>query len=137
MGEEMSRIGGRTHDAPQPAGPYSQSARIGGVVAAAGQGGFDPVTAELVGDGVAEQTRRALKNVAAVLAANGATLEDVIRTGVFLTDTDDFEAMNEVYRTMFSEPYPARTTVYVGLPAGMKIEIDAIAVLAGSSSLAY
>jgi 2-iminobutanoate/2-iminopropanoate deaminase len=56
---------------------------------------------------------------------------------VFLTDTDDFEAMNEVYRTMFSEPYPARTTVYVGLPAGMKIEIDAIAVLAGSSSLAY
>jgi 2-iminobutanoate/2-iminopropanoate deaminase len=132
----MSRIGGRTDDAPKPVGPYSQSARIGAVVAAAGQGGFDPVTGELVGDGVAEQTRRALKNVAAVLAANGATLEDVIRTGVFLTDTDDFEAMNEVYRTMFSEPYPARTTVYVGLPAGMKIEIDAIAVLAGSSSQA-
>ncbi|MGH2787791.1 MAG: Rid family detoxifying hydrolase [Actinomycetota bacterium] len=131
----MSRIGGRTDDAPKPVGPYSQSARIGAVVAAAGQGGFDPVTGELVGDGVAEQTRRALKNVAAVLAANGATLEDVIRTGVFLTDTDDFEAMNEVYRTMFSEPYPARTT-YVGLPAGMKIEIDAIAVLAGSSSQA-
>jgi 2-iminobutanoate/2-iminopropanoate deaminase len=64
----MSRIGGRTDDAPKPAGPYSQSARIGAVVAAAGQGGFDPVTAELVGDGVAEQTRRALKNAAAVLA---------------------------------------------------------------------
>jgi reactive intermediate/imine deaminase len=130
----MSRIGGHTDDAPKPVGPYSQSARIGAVVAAAGQGGFDPVTGDLVGDGVAEQTRRALKNVAGVLAANGATLENVIRTGVFLTDTDDFEAMNEVYRTLFSEPYPARTTVYVGLPAGMKIEIDAIAVLEGSSS---
>jgi 2-iminobutanoate/2-iminopropanoate deaminase len=130
----MSRIGGLTDDAPKPAGPYSQSARIGAVVAAAGQGGFDPVTGELAGEGVAEQTRRALENVAAVLAANGATLEDVIRTGVFLTDTDDFEAMNEVYWTMFSEPYPARTTVYVGLPAGMKVEIDAIAVLSETSS---
>jgi 2-iminobutanoate/2-iminopropanoate deaminase len=72
--------------------------------------------------------------VVAALAANGATLEDVVRTGVFLTDTDDFEAMNDVYRTTFSKPYPARTTVYVGLPAGMKVEIDAIAVLSGTSS---
>jgi 2-iminobutanoate/2-iminopropanoate deaminase len=130
----MSRIEGRTDDAPKPVGPYSQSARIGAVIAAAGQGGFDPITGELVDAGVAEQTRRALENVAAVLAANGATLDDVIRTGVFLTDTDDFEAMNDVYTTMFSDPYPARTTVYVGLPAGMKVEIDAIAVLSGTSS---
>jgi 2-iminobutanoate/2-iminopropanoate deaminase len=133
-GEEMRRIEGRTDDAPKPVGPYSQSARIGAVLAAAGQGGMDPVTGELAGEGVAEQTRRALENVTAVLAANGGTLQDVIRTGVFLTDTDDFEAMNDVYRTMFSEPYPARTTVYVGLPAGMKVEIDAIAVLSATSS---
>jgi 2-iminobutanoate/2-iminopropanoate deaminase len=125
----MPRVEGRTDDAPKPVGPYSQSARIGAVVAAAGQGGFDPVTGELAGEGVAEQTRRALENVAAALAANGATLEDVVRIGVFLTDTADFEAMNDVYRTVFSEPYPARTTVYVRLPPGMKVEIDAIAVL--------
>jgi 2-iminobutanoate/2-iminopropanoate deaminase len=130
----MSRIGGSTDEAPKAVGPYSQSARIGAVVAAAGQGGFDPVSGELVGEGVAEQTRRALENVAAVLAANGATLEDVVRTSVFLTDTDEFEAMNDVYRTMFTEPYPARTTVYVGLPAGMKVEIDAMAVLSETSS---
>jgi 2-iminobutanoate/2-iminopropanoate deaminase len=130
----MSRIEGRTDDAPRPVGPYSQSSRVGAVVAAAGQGGFDPVTGELAGEGVAEQTRRALENVAAALAANGATLEDVVRIGVFLTDTDDFEAMNDVYRTMLSEPYPARTTVYVGLPAGMKVEIDAIAVLSETSA---
>ena len=130
----MSRIEGRTDEAPKAVGPYSQSARIGAVVAAAGQGGFDPVSGELVGEGVAEQTRRALENVAAVLVANGATLEDVVRTSVFLTDNDEFEAMNDVYRTMFTEPYPARTTVYVGLPAGMKVEIDAIAVLSGTSS---
>lgn len=127
----MSRTEGRTAEAPAPAGPYSQSVRIGSTVAAAGQGGADPTTGELVGPGVAEQSRQALANVAAVLAASGASLDDVIRVGVFLTDTDDFAAMNDVYRSVFSEPYPARTTVYVGLPDGMKVEVDAIAVVDG------
>jgi 2-iminobutanoate/2-iminopropanoate deaminase len=127
----MSRTEGRTAEAPAPAGPYSQSVRIGSIVAAAGQGGADPTTGELVGPGVSEQSRQALANVAAVLAASGASLDDVIRVGVFLTDTDDFAAMNDVYRSVFSEPYPARTTVYVGLPDGMKVEVDAIAVVDG------
>jgi reactive intermediate/imine deaminase len=105
--------------------------RIGSIVAAAGQGGADPATGELVGPGVAEQARQALANIAAVLAACGASLDDVIRVGVFLTDTEDFAALNDVYRSVFSEPYPARTTVYVGLPDGMKVEIDAIAVVDG------
>jgi 2-iminobutanoate/2-iminopropanoate deaminase len=125
----MSRTQGRTAEAPAPAGPYSQSVRIGSIVAAAGQGGADPATGELVGPGVAEQTRQALANVAAVLAACGASLDDVIRVGVFLTDTEDFAALNDVYRSVFSEPFPARTTVYVGLPAGMKVEIDALALV--------
>jgi 2-iminobutanoate/2-iminopropanoate deaminase len=125
----MSRAQGHTDEAPAPVGPYSQSVRIGSIVAAAGQGGFDPVTGELVGPGVVEQTQQALANVAAVLAASGASLDDVIRVGVFLTDTDDFTALNDVYRSVFSEPHPARTTVYVGLPDGMKVEVDAIAVV--------
>ena len=127
----MSRAVGRTNEAPAPVGPYSQSMRIGLIVAAAGQGGSHPVTGELVGPGVAEQTRQALANVAAVLAASGASLDDVIKVGVFLTDPDDFAALNDVYRSVFSEPYPARTTVYVGLPDGMRVEVDAIAVLDG------
>jgi 2-iminobutanoate/2-iminopropanoate deaminase len=127
----MSRTQGRTAEAPAPAGPYSQSVRIGSIVAAAGQGGADPATGELVGPGVAEQARQALANIAAVLAACGASLDDVIRVGVFLTDTQDFAALNDVYRSVFSEPHPARTTVYVGLPDGMKVEVDAIAVVDG------
>ena len=127
----MSRAQGRTAEAPDPAGPYSQSVRIGSIVAAAGQGGADPATGELVGPGVAEQARQALANIAAVLAACGASLDDVIRVGVFLTDTQDFAALNDVYRSVFSEPHPARTTVYVGLPDGMKVEVDAIAVVDG------
>ena len=127
----MSRAEGRTNEAPAPVGPYSQSMRIGSIVAAAGQGGSDPVTGELVGPGVAEQSRQALANVAAVLVASGASLDDVIKVGVFLTDPDDFAALNDVYRSVFSEPYPARTTVYVGLPDGMRVEIDAIAVVDG------
>jgi 2-iminobutanoate/2-iminopropanoate deaminase len=127
----MSRAQGRTAEAPAPAGPYSQSVRIGSIVAAAGQGGADPATGELVGPGVAEQARQALANIAAVLAACGASLDDVIRVGVFLTDTQDFAALNDVYRSVFSEPHPARTTVYVGLPDGMKVEVDAIAVVDG------
>jgi len=126
---------GRTAKAPSPAGPYSQSARVGHIVAAAGQGGFDPGTGELVADDVAAQTRRALANVQAALDANGASMDDVIRVGVFLTDVEDFSAMNEVYQQAFSEPFPARTTVYVGLPGDMKVEIDALAVVAETAAL--
>ncbi|MBX5442614.1 MAG: RidA family protein [Solirubrobacteraceae bacterium] len=126
----MPRHAGRTDLAPPPAGAYSQSVRIGPIVHAAGQGGHDPVTGELPAD-VAEQTRRCLRNVEAVLQASGATLDDVVRCGVFLADPDDFPAMNAVFEEVFTPPYPARTTVFVGLAGGMRVEIDALAVVEG------
>jgi 2-iminobutanoate/2-iminopropanoate deaminase len=82
----------------------------------------------VVGDTVAEQTAIALKNVAAVLAAAGASLEHVVRCGVYLNDINDFAEMNAAYREMFPDPLPARTTVGVALP-GFKVEIDCVALL--------
>jgi 2-iminobutanoate/2-iminopropanoate deaminase len=124
----MSRQKGQTTEAPAPVGPYSQSIRSGQLVATAGQGANDPRTGELAPD-IVSQTRQCLKNLTAVLAASGATLEDVIRVGVFLVEQSDFESMNAVYREFFKEPLPARTTVYVGLPGDLRVEIDALAVV--------
>jgi 2-iminobutanoate/2-iminopropanoate deaminase len=125
----LTREAGVTSAAPQPIGPYSQSARIGRLVHAAGQGADDPATGELAGPDIESQTRQCLRNVEAVLAASGASLDDVLRVGVFLVHPSDFAGMNEVYRTVFSDPPPARTTVYVGLPGELRVEIDALAVV--------
>ena len=125
----MARQAGVTSAAPQPIGPYSQSARIGRLVHAAGQGADDPATGKLAGPDIESQTRQCLRNVEAVLAACGASLDDVLRLGVFLVHPSDFAGMNEVYRTVFSDPPPARTTVYVGLPGELRVEIDALAVV--------
>ena len=122
------RIEGNTDQAPRPAGPYSQSLRIGAIVHTAGQVGVDPETRQ-PRDGVEAQTRQALENVRAALAASGASMDDVLRVGVFLTRAEDFQAMNRVYQEFFSAPYPARSTVYVGLNPGLLVEIDALAVL--------
>ena len=127
----MARVTASTDDAPTPAGAYSQSARVGNVVWASGQVGIDPATGELAGADVQAQTRQALANVAAVLAASGAGLDDVVRVGVFLTTPDDFGAMNEAYGAFWGADPPARTTVSVGLPGQLQVEIDAMAVLAG------
>jgi reactive intermediate/imine deaminase len=127
----MSRTEGRTDAAPTPSGPFSQSVRIGGVVAAAGQVGNTPDGTVL--DGVGPQTRQALANIAAVLAASGAGMDDVITMRVFLTDVSHFGEMNAVYAEAFDEPYPTRTTVYVGLPQGLLVEIDALAVVEPTS----
>jgi 2-iminobutanoate/2-iminopropanoate deaminase len=127
----VARIAGSTDGAPAPVGAFSQSARVGSVVWASGQGGFDPRTGELVGDDVGPQTRQSLRNVEAVLKAAGATLEDVVRVGVFITTPEDFTAMNEVYAQFWGDVVPpARTTITVGLPLpGMRVEIDAMAVV--------
>jgi reactive intermediate/imine deaminase len=127
----MPRNAGVTDRAPKPAGPYSQSVQIGQLVHAAGQGADDPATGQLAGDDIATQTRQCLTNLREVLAASGASLDDVIRVGVFLAHKEDFEGMNAVYTEFFSSPPPARTTVYVGLPGALRVEIDALAVLAG------
>jgi len=123
----MPRSTSTTDQAPAPAGPYSQHARIGSIVAAAGQAGFLPDGTLL--KGVGEQTRQTLNNVLAVLAAGGAGEQDIISVRVFLTDVSQFEEMNAVYETVFSDPLPARTTVYVSLPPGLDVEIDALAVI--------
>jgi len=122
-----------TADAPAPVASYSQAVRKGNVLQVAGQGPVDPATGAFAGTTVAEQTRQTLRNVQAILRAAGADFDDVLMMRVYLTDVADFAAMNEVYSTFVGDgvtaPFPARTTVYVGLPAGMLVEIDALAVL--------
>ncbi len=78
---------------------------------------------------IAGQTQQTFRNLNATLAATGASLDDVIRVGVYLVDMSDFEPMNEVYEESLDEPYPARTTLFVDLPSEMKVEIDALAVI--------
>jgi reactive intermediate/imine deaminase len=97
------------------------------MVFSAGQSGHTPDGQ--LSDDVGDQTRQCLANVLAVLESAGASESDVVKVGVYLTDIAHFAAMNEVYATVFDSPYPARTTVYVGLPPGMLVEIDAVAVL--------
>jgi reactive intermediate/imine deaminase len=117
-----------TERAPRPAGPYSQAVKRGNILALAGQVGIDPRTSELV-EGIEAQARVALTNLGSVLAEAGASFDDLVMLRVYLTDTDDFSAMNAVLAEFVPETMPARTTVYVGLPAGMLIEIDALAVV--------
>jgi 2-iminobutanoate/2-iminopropanoate deaminase len=121
-----------TDQAPTPPARFSQGVRKGPVLQVAGQVGFDPATGAPVGPGLAEQTVRTLRNVQAVLEAGGATWQDVVMVRVYLTDTAHFAELNRVYDEWFARidgPPPARTTVYVGLPAGLLIEVDALAVL--------
>ncbi len=121
----MTRQVSTSPDVPPPAGPYSQLVRAGDLVFLSGQGPARPDGS--MPEGAAEQTRQCLTNLLTVLATVGATEADVIRVGVFLTEQADFPAMNQVYGEVFGEPYPARTTVYVGLPAKMRVEIDVVA----------
>lgn len=128
----MSRIGSTAPGTPPPAGPYTPAVRIGSVVAGSGQVG---ITADgTVLDGVGAQTRQAFTNLLAHLASAGASADEVISVRVFLTDVAHFDAMNDVYRGFFTDPYPARSTIYVGLPHGLLVEIDAMAVLSDNGS---
>jgi 2-iminobutanoate/2-iminopropanoate deaminase len=95
-----------------------------------GQIPVDPVNNEVVPGGIRAQTKQVLQNLQAILNAEGASLQHVVKTTIYLQDLDDFKAMNEVYATYFTEPYPARATVQVAaLPRGVLIEIEAIAYL--------
>lgn len=123
----MARATHPTPNAPPPSGSSSQHARVGSVVAISGQVGVTPDGSVL--DDVAKQTAQALRNVLAVAEAAGAHEGDILSVRVFLTDSEHFEEMNEVYATFFSAPPPARTTVYVGLPAGLLVQVDALAVV--------
>lgn len=125
----MSKSAVSTDKAPQPAASYSQAVRAGNILQVAGQGPGDPATGKLVGDTVGEQTEQTMRNVEAILEAAGASLDDVVMMRVYLTSRDDFAGMNEVYGRHVAEPFPARTTVFTGLGAGMLVEIDALAVV--------
>ena len=115
----------QTKNAPAAIGPYSQAIKANGFVYVSGQIAIDPETGEFLSGGVAEQTHRALKNLAAVLEAAGSSLDQVVKTTVFLADMKEFVAMNEVYATFFSGPPPARATVAaLGLPRDARVEIE-------------
>jgi 2-iminobutanoate/2-iminopropanoate deaminase len=118
-----------TDKAPTPVASYSQAVRHGNLLFLAGQGGFDAATGRLVGDDIGEQTRQTLRNLQYVLEAAGGSWDDVVTVRVFVTEHAEFAGMNAAYSEFFSEPFPARTTVFCRLAPGMKVEIDAIAVL--------
>ena len=121
----------KTDQAPGAIGPYSQAVAVDGWVFCSGQIPIDPTTGELVSGDIAAQTDQVLKNVAAVLAAAGGALSDVVKTTVFLADMGDFAAMNEVYARHFGDHRPARAAVAVRtLPKNVSVEIEAIARLA-------
>jgi 2-iminobutanoate/2-iminopropanoate deaminase len=112
----------------KPVGPFSPAVRTEQAIYVSGQVGEDKATGRL-SEGTAAQTAQALENVRTVLEAAGATLDDVVRVGVYLTDMRDFATMNQVYARYFQSPFPARTTVQVaGLPLGASVEIDVVAV---------
>ena len=118
-----------SEQAPAALGPYSAGIVTGNLAFLSGQLGLDPVTGELA-DGVVAQAEQALKNIEALLTAAGATFENVVKTTVFLADIADFNAVNEVYGSRFTEPYPARSAVQVGaLPKDALVEIECIVAL--------
>jgi len=117
-----------TDRAPKPIGPYSQAIVEGDFIFLAGQGPTDPATGKVVPGGVEAETRRTFENLKAVLEAAGSSLDRVVKCNVYLRDISDFAAMNEVYKTYFEKPYPARTTIQAGaLPLGFAVEIKCIA----------
>jgi 2-iminobutanoate/2-iminopropanoate deaminase len=111
-----------------PRGPYSPAVRAGDFIFVSGQVPVDPATGQLINSDIATETRQTLNNIKRLLEGCGASMNDVVRCGVFLLDGKDFAAMNAVYTEFFGDAKPARTTVVAGFAAaGMRVEIDAIA----------
>jgi 2-iminobutanoate/2-iminopropanoate deaminase len=126
----MSKKAVQTDKAPKAIGPYSQAIRTDFAVFTAGQVGLDPATGELISSSVEEQTRQVLKNLQNVLEASGSSLNNVVKTTVFLKDMNDFSKMNAIYAEFFGEIPPARSTVAVAaLPKGALVEIEAVALI--------
>lgn len=123
-----------TASAPEAIGPYSQAVVVrgaagGGMIFTSGQIPLDPQTMQIAGDDIQTQTRQVLTNLAAVLAASGSSLHQVVKTTVYLADMADFAAMNEVYAEYFNQARPARSTIQAArLPRDVRVEIEAIAI---------
>ena len=117
-----------TEKAPSAIGPYSQAIQVGKMIYTSGQLPVDPATGSFPEGGIKEQTRQSLLNVKAILEEAGASMENVVKTTVFMADMSDFADMNAVYAEFFSEPYPARSAVAVKtLPKGASVEIEVVA----------
>lgn len=117
-----------TTDAPAPVGPYSQAVEAGGFVFCSGQIAIDPKTDRVLTGPVEDQARQAMENIKAVLEAADLSLKDVVKTTIFLTNMNDFTAVNEVYGRYFFEDPPARSTIAVSaLPKGVHVEIEVLA----------
>jgi 2-iminobutanoate/2-iminopropanoate deaminase len=120
----------QTDKAPKAIGPYSQAIVANGFVFCSGQIPIDPATGNLLNGTIEEETRQVLKNLGAVLEAAGSSLDDVVKTTVFLKDMDEFAKMNAVYAEFFKAPSPARATVQVArLPRDVKVEVEAVALV--------
>jgi 2-iminobutanoate/2-iminopropanoate deaminase len=116
--------------APDAVGPYSHAVKSGGLLFCSGQVPLDPGTGKLVEGSIGDQTRRCLENLAVVAAAAGASLDDAVRMGIYVTDMSSFGEVNEAYATFFGDGPPARSTVGVAaLPLGARVEIDAVIAL--------
>jgi 2-iminobutanoate/2-iminopropanoate deaminase len=121
-----------TQNAPEAVGPYSQAIRDGELLFCSGQVALDPGSGELLGSSVADQTRRAMDNLQAVLEAGGASFGSVVKVTAYLTDMNDFAEFNEVYAEYFTSSPPARATVGVAaLPKGARVEVECIARVEG------
>jgi 2-iminobutanoate/2-iminopropanoate deaminase len=117
-----------TSKAPAAIGPYSQAIRIGDFLYTSGQISLDPETMEMITGDIEVETEKVLKNIEAILKADGLNLNNIIKTTVYLTDLSEFARMNQVYEKFFADTKPARACVQVAaLPKGAKIEIDAVA----------
>ena len=126
----MERRAINTEKAGRPRGPYNQAVRVGNMIFVSAQNPIDPATGQVVEGGIEGHTRRVVENIRAILESDGASLDQVVRTTVFLLDLNDFAAMNGVYAECFTALAPARSTIQVAaLPGGARLQMDAIAVV--------
>lgn len=122
----MAKIIVKGEGIPKPIGPYSPAVKVGSFVFCAGQVGRNPATGEM-GTTIEEQTRQALVNLQTILEAAGAWLDDAVKTTVFMADMNEFSRMNGEYAKFFPKDPPARSTIGVALPPGIKVEIELVA----------
>lgn len=119
-----------TTGAPGGSGPFSQAIVEDGKIYTAGQGGVDPETGEIVDGGIAPETKQVLSNIEKILEAAGASLDDVVKVNVYLTNIDDYDELNSTYSKFFDDPYPVRSVVEVSdLPIDIRIEVETVARL--------
>lgn len=118
-----------TSNAPAAIGPYSQALKVNGMLFTSGQIALSPKSGELITEDICAETRQVMQNLAAILTEASMTFEDVVKTSIFLKDMDDFEAVNKVYASYFTNNLPARETIQVAkLPKDVNIEISMIAI---------